>query len=35
MSIIVIKENLPTIDEKTKIPSFVVIYGSLHVFDMK
>jgi hypothetical protein len=34
MSTIVIKVNLPTTDEKTKIPSFVVIYGSLDVFDM-
>jgi len=28
MSTIIRKNKIPTIDEETKIPSFVVIYGS-------
>jgi hypothetical protein len=31
MSAIVRKKVVPIIDEETKIPSFVVIYGSLDV----
>jgi hypothetical protein len=28
---IVGKKDIPTIDEKTKIPSFAIIYGSLDI----